>query len=297
MATYPTEFSTVQELAKRIDYDFKTEREKVEAAYLWIIKNIRYDYNQLYETKSKRIWIRYNTEEEKARLIEEALDERLNYILEVRATLCYGYSNLFKRLLDLMEIEAVNINGHTKISTESIGSETSGIKNHSWNAVYLDGKWRLFDLTWAAGYTDYERNNWLPRRNDHYFDIDPQALISTHLPEDSRWQLLNRPMPTEHFFENPIYYKTYFEHRYILAEEEDGLLEMDGRKVKITFSNLPLEKRLFYSLNGSHEVLSVENIKKTKDGKYQVVIYGLGNNADQLTLYSNLQPAIDFKLH
>lgn len=296
MATYPTEFDNVQALAKRLHYDFKTDRERVEAAYVWIVKNIKYDYHEVYETKPKRIWIRYKSEDEKNQILQDALDERLNYILQVKSTLCYGYSNLFKRLCELMNIPAANINGYTKRGSDAIGTKSS-FKNHSWNAVYLDDRWMLVDLTWAAGYSDSRAKSWQPRRNDYYFDTNPQEFISTHLPADSNWQLIQKPISPEDFFDSPIYYPTYFKDRLLLAEKEDGVLEADKRMVKIVFASLPKGKSLFYSFDGSQAATQIERIKLTKDGQYEVFIYHVKPDSRQLTLYSDLRPAIDFKLH
>ena len=295
MASYPTEFASVQELANRIGYDFKTDAQRVEAIYSWITANIRYDYNYLYQQKPKHIWIRYRTEAEKKEKEIAALDQRLNDILKNKHTLCYGYSNLFMRLCDLVGVKAVSINGFTKSTVAVIGGGTA-FKNHSWNAVYLEGRWQLFDLTWAAGYTDVLSERWKAQRNDYYFGTDPQQLISTHLPADPNWQLLPLPLSEQAFFENPIYYPSYFSDRLILSASEDGVLQKNNRKVSITFASLPKGRTLFYTVDGNTKIVQVDRIKLTADGQYRIDIYGLKKTAKQLTLYCNLSPAIDFKL-
>ncbi|WP_435579534.1 transglutaminase domain-containing protein [Gilvibacter sp.] len=295
LATYPTEFETVNDLAKKIAYDFKTDEDRVEAIYSWITANIRYDYNQIFQQKPKNTWIRYRSQEEKKSKEQQALDIRLNEILRVKHTLCFGYSNLFKRLCDLMGLNAVTINGYTKRTVAVIGDPTP-FKNHSWNAVYLDGKWQLFDLTWAAGYTDILKDRWLRERNDYYFNTDPQQLISTHLPADPNWQLLQLPLSSDAFFEEPIYYPSYYRDCFVLSAKEDGILTAEGRKVSITFSSIPKGRTLFYAVDGKREIVEVDRIKQTPDGQYRVDIFGLKKDARQLTLYSNLSPAIDFKL-
>lgn len=295
MATYPSDFKKIDVLAKRLQYDFKTDQQRVEAAYLWIANNIRYDHKKLYETTPKKVWIRYRTEKEKQKNTRIAIDHRLNRILKNRHTLCYGYSNMFQRLCELMGIKAVNINGYAKRSTGVIG-DTEPFKNHSWNAVFLNDSWQLFDLTWAAGFTDHATDKWITERNDHYFNTDPQALISTHLPADPKWQLLQNPLSNSTFFKNPIYYPSYYVDQLLLDQKEDGILELDGRMVAISFASLPDEKPLYYSLNGSNKVLAIENIKQTEAGKYLVSIYGVNRKSERLTIYSDLRPAMDFKL-
>lgn len=295
MATYPSQFEDVKDLARRIHYDFKTDQQRVEAAYIWIVNNIRYDYDMVYGQKPKYVWIRYRTQEEKLQKQQQAADERINDILRVKSTLCYGYSNLFNRLCQLMEIKAVTINGYTKRSTQAIG-KNEPFKNHSWNAVYLDNKWRLFDLTWASGFTDNTSGRWRQNRNDFYFDTDPQALISTHLPADPMWQLLNKAIKNETFFDSPICYPSYYDKRFVLDPQEDGLLNLKGRGVSITFSSLPTGSALFYSVDGSQDIFQVDRIRKTKTGDYRVEIFGINKNTRQLTLFSDLKPTLDFKL-
>lgn len=294
MATYPSNFTQVEDLAKRLSYDFKTDQERVKAAYIWIVNNIAYDY-KLEFVKPKHVWIRYRTEQERLQKEQDALDNRLNAILKERKTLCYGFSNLFKRLCDLMFIKSVTINGYTKLSANLIGNKTP-YKNHSWNAALINGNWLLFDLTWAAGYTNVETNAWLRERNDYYFATAPEQLISTHLPANSKWQLLPNPISLESFFNNPIFYPDYFKNRMLLDQNEDGLLKRYGNNVSITFSNLPTQQTLFYSINGSRDLTKVNQVTQTKNGKYVVTIRGLKKSATQLTLYNQLTPSLDFKL-
>lgn len=69
-------------------------------------------------------------------------------IFKHKSAVCGGYSNLYKALLNLAGIPAVNVSG---ILT-SVG-ETAG---HEWNAIYVDGRWMYADATWGNEHFDNE---------------------------------------------------------------------------------------------------------------------------------------------
>ena len=76
-------------------------------------------------------------------------------------------------------------------------SETK-TSNHAWNAVCTDGKWRLLDSCWGAGYCD-DQHRFQARFNEHQFAVPPEQFVLTHLPEVERWQLLAEPITLEQF--------------------------------------------------------------------------------------------------
>jgi hypothetical protein len=75
---------------------------------------------------------------------------------------------------------------------------------HAWNAIKIDGRWRLVDVTWGAGgvkrvasgpghpFGTFER-----RFDPFYFSTPPERMIYDHWPSDPRWQLLDPPMSEE----------------------------------------------------------------------------------------------------
>jgi hypothetical protein len=73
--------------------------------------------------------------------------------------------------------------------------------NHAWNAVQIDGRWYLLDSTWDAGSVDRETQGF-KRHNSEYnfFLTNPSHFIYTHLPENSRWQLLESPWSSDEFY-------------------------------------------------------------------------------------------------
>ena len=90
-----------------------------------------------------------------------------------------------------------------------------------WNAVYVKNDWRLVDTYWGShSITGRRFSDWAivdadgdvitveertsdgkVRYNlkDFFFLADPDMLVGTHLPEDSRWQLLPVPISQADF--------------------------------------------------------------------------------------------------
>ncbi len=101
-----------------------------------------------------------------------------------------------------------------------------------WNAVYVDGDWRLLDVFWASTvlvgrrsadwalleseddqYEDEQQGSSdgqaVHTVNEYFFLTDPDMLITTHYPDDPRWQLLARPATLQEF-EDHVYIRERF---------------------------------------------------------------------------------------
>lgn len=75
-----------------------------------------------------------------------------------KACVCDGFSYAFKYVADMADIPVITVigTGVTSNSTISNDDEYESIKtydydttiNHAWNNIYLDGEWKLVDVTW-----------------------------------------------------------------------------------------------------------------------------------------------------
>jgi hypothetical protein len=114
-----------------------------------------------------------------------------------RTAVCEGYANLFLHMAALAGVEAVKITGYAKGFDYRPGARTKR-PNHAWLAFRTsDGQWRLADPTWGAGHVNGQRFerafSWW------YFDVAPAALMLSHHPDESRWQLVPRAMSRRDF--------------------------------------------------------------------------------------------------
>lgn len=48
----------------------------------------------------------------------------------------------------------MKLSGHSKGNGYKMGQTFTGDSDHTWNAVYLDGRWHLLDSTWGSGAVD-----------------------------------------------------------------------------------------------------------------------------------------------
>ncbi|CAD5115455.1 DgyrCDS4427 [Dimorphilus gyrociliatus] len=102
---------------------------------------------------------------------------------------------------------------------------------HSWNAVFVDGVWRLVDCHWAARrLVGKQSANWDRIKYDldeYYFMPNPSQLIFTHFPEENCWQLIDNPVTLEQF-ENLVAVKSaFFKYGLEILSHVDAVIYFD----------------------------------------------------------------------
>jgi transglutaminase/protease-like cytokinesis protein 3 len=162
--------------------------ERVRAIWRWITANIDYDV-------AKRNYY-----------AEETFRDR-------RGT-CQGYAELFVLLARRAGVTAVEITGYGRGSGFRPGDR---VKNdHAWNAVLIDSRWYLLDVTHGAGIVSSGR--YVRRYQEHYFLTPPGEFIYTNLPEVRRWQLVRERLTACEFERLPLYRHGYFRYGLKLVE-------------------------------------------------------------------------------
>lgn len=158
--------------------------DRVWIIFYWICQHISYD-----ETKN-----------------EQKLDE----IIHSGQSTSEGYAYLFHKLCQQLGIHSVEIPGYVKDQDFHIGQSTFTQINHTWNAVQLgDNHWYLLDCSWGSG---YQTNKQIYKRNlqTFYFLTRPEQLIYDHLPRDSQWQCLSKPISMSDYLDLPYLHSYYF---------------------------------------------------------------------------------------
>ncbi|MGC8764254.1 MAG: transglutaminase domain-containing protein [Acidobacteriota bacterium] len=161
------------------------------------------------------------TEREKARAIFRWITDRVAYappgggggspaeVLARREAVCFGYAGLFEALCTAAGLRCAVVEGFGKGRTYTVGDPAEGPPNHAWNAVFAEGRWNLVDCTWGAGRTE-EGGRFVRRFDPFYFFTPPELFAGDHLPEDPRWQLLERPLSREAFEALPHVQSTFY---------------------------------------------------------------------------------------
>jgi hypothetical protein len=159
---------TIQETAAQLAEIASDEWERVRAVWIWITENIAYDtaayfYNRPAATEPEGVF-------------------------RAGRSVCQGYSELARDLGSRLGLTVVVISGYAKGYSYRPGRHFTRT-NHAWNAVQIDGEWRLFDSTWGAGHVNNRR--FVRDYGEFWFDPDPELYRWTHLPADPQWQLLD----------------------------------------------------------------------------------------------------------
>ncbi|MDJ1481944.1 transglutaminase domain-containing protein [Cytophagaceae bacterium YF14B1] len=171
--------TTPDGIAEYINLNFKTDKERVRAIFIWIATNIEYDFDNLFAINL------YEKEEDKILLP-----------LKTRKGICENYAALFCHLCTKTGIRSYRISGYTK---------QNGFVDyipHSWAAALIENNWYLFDPTWGSGYVSNDK--FYKRIDNTYFYVTPSVLIKSHIPFDPLWQFLNYPITNQEFYEGKI---------------------------------------------------------------------------------------------
>jgi hypothetical protein len=157
---------SIETLAAYLVKPAKDDREKVRAVFRWVADRIAYDTSYSFEQEAE-------------------------VVLKRRTGVCQGYANLFQELCAGGGVEAAVIGGTAR------GGGL--IDRHAWNAVKLDGAWRLVDVTWAAG--GLSEDTYCKDFKEIFYLAAPEQMILDHFPDDPAWQLLDPPVTAEDYQE------------------------------------------------------------------------------------------------
>lgn len=171
----PESLTDYKQIADYLTHDLQTDTEKARAIYNWISHNIQYRLSQIYED------ITYHSVDE---IIEDAL--------KTRQGVCQHYAELFHAMGNSVGLKSYVIAGYARNKQGKIGD-----LGHAWNAIRIDSKYYLIDVTLAAGYL--LDGKYVHQFRDEYFLIAPENFIQTHMPFDPMWQFLSNPINNREF--------------------------------------------------------------------------------------------------
>lgn len=176
----------VQNLANKITSGISNDSLKVRAIYDWITDNIAYDV-PLFKKISRK-----SAEE----FVELQQPEQ---VLSSKKAVCMGYSILFKELCNAVGVKAEFVSGYCKTVDPNTNRPNVPEFLHSWNAVKLNDKWYLCDVTWSAGSVEMDKGEFYKAKNEAFYLSESQEFAKRHLPFDPIWQLSNEPLTKREF--------------------------------------------------------------------------------------------------
>ena len=185
------------ELAAIITGPFETDSLKVRAIYCWVVQNISYNY-AAYRKGTQHMPYR-----------GEGIDaynyKRICKTISTKKGVCEDYSLVFQYLCRVSNIKCEKVTGWALTSKpRNILKVTlsQSSSNHAWNAVMINDKWYLTDVTFGSGYVDLKKRRFIRCQNDYYYLTPPDDFILNHHPKDKRWQLLENPLSIKEFVNN-----------------------------------------------------------------------------------------------
>jgi transglutaminase/protease-like cytokinesis protein 3 len=256
---YPKHFSSTEDLATRIQKDFTSEYDKARAIYSWIALNIKYDY-KAYLNPQRPIQFSYRNEAEKQKQIELIKEKTWQKAFDSQKAVCEGFTLLYQRLASLVDLKSQVIRGDSKQSLADIGRKQL-LSNHSWNAVWVDGRWILVDVTWGQGYYDSNRKVMVNHFNSVYFDTDPKYFFAKHFPDSGMY--LDRKLNQEDFLNGPLISDKTIEDDLEILRPDSGIIKAnDGDKISFKIKNISKSDTFFYLKKG--QPAKVENPKEVR---------------------------------
>jgi transglutaminase/protease-like cytokinesis protein 3 len=267
----------VMYLIDGVDNDFA----KVKLIHDWIADNIKYDMKTAHSIDLANMgWAPTNLTN------HEMYDE----VLKRGKAVCAGYSMLFIRMCEIADIEAIYISG---ISTRKSYSKDK----HAWNAVKINDKWYMMDITWDSGYVS--AGKYVKSYSADYLLVKPEHFIYTHFPDEVEHQFLENPITKDEFFSLPCYNGGFFDYgieidpsiksKIDITSEERFVLKCNNNISidAILSSDLgnDFDNGTFIQKMGSKYLLSVN---PPMTGKYSLKIYAKTENRKSYTSVADI---------
>ena len=131
--------------------------------------------------------------------------------LRARQSVCQGYSALLAEMCRRAGIECEQIVGQARgYGYLAADHATTDNENHAWNAVRIEGRWYLIDVTWDAG--TVSEAGFQQKFSHAYLFLEPHDFLFTHLPSDSQWQLVEKPISVAQFEKQPNLKGRFFQY-------------------------------------------------------------------------------------
>lgn len=261
---YP--LTDIPTLALLLTEPLEDDTQKFRALFRWVCDNIENDYG-LYE-RNKRKREKFQRQPDKLRAWEEQFSPKVvEKLIHDYSTVCSGYAYLLSELALYAGIPCEIVHGYGRTAVSNIGG--TGLVNHSWNAVRLNGQWYLCDATWSSGLVLPEKG-FIHLFSEGYFLSDPELFLRNHYPLDSTWILTDHPMDLTAFLNGPLIYRAAFEFGVepVFPADFENTLEQSAAMVIRVRQAQELPIRLMTNDSGTFKDLAVSP-QKIPGGLYE----------------------------
>ncbi|MFT3793155.1 transglutaminase domain-containing protein [Flavobacterium sp.] len=287
--TYPKSFSNPNKLAEKINADFKTDEEKVRAAFTWIALHVNYDL-KAYQSGGNMIAYTYSGEADRLAKEKQYRLEYAEKTLRTKKGVCQDYSALFHVVCDAIGVKCIDIIGTSKAHPSHIGKLPKA-NDHEWNAVKIDDQWKFIDVTWASGSVDLQTGKFKSEFNDGYFFTEPEVFFLNHFPQDKRLLMIQKS--EQQFAELPLFYGAYIKAGYEIATPEKGIISASTAPILFQVIDFP-GGDLSYDFSSEGIFHEIQSIQKGNATEFSIPM--TSRSRGFLTVYVNQQAVVTYKI-
>jgi hypothetical protein len=287
---YPA-FADTGAFAEKIKADFTRDDEKARAIFTWIALNVKYDLGA-YGVNEKPIAYSYKTEQEKLDRQKKFREDLSQKTLKSKKGVCQGYATLYEVVAQKAGLEAAMVTGTSKSHPMHIG-KAPGASDHAWNAVKINGQWKLLDATWGAGVVTGEKPAFAFKFNDAYFFAEPDVFFLNHFPDDKKWLLTNK---SEADFANlPLIFGNALSEGYEFTAPAGGTFtNKPGAAIDFKVKNLKPGDKVHYAFSAERRFMP---LTLTADGDASTFRVPLtSKSVGTLTIYINQKSVAAYRI-
>lgn len=288
---YPKQYASAEALARQIQKDFSLDTEKVRALYTWLATNITYDMNE-YLNGERLVRFQYRNQTELLEKQNAIREYAINSTLSDNKAVCEGFAQTFKKVCELMGIRCLFIEGYSKVGTNDIDKNPER-GDHAWNAVKINNKWKLIDVTWASGSAN--GSTWRQNFNDYYFFTDADEFVKTHLPSTRGLSFATEEPAKKEFFNAPVYEIGYFQNKLKLLSPLRGELSVkQNHTITFEFGTIPEQTTLYYAFK--EDSVTKKITPNCTANKCTFNVYYTKSRASELIIFVNKKMALSYKI-
>lgn len=249
-ATPESAETDIATLAAYLGQRANTDLEKARAIYIWLTDNIAYDDAG------------FNSGKYSSTTAEDVLQNRIS--------VCSGYSELYLALGEELELNIHKVIGYAKGYGYQAGNSFAGT-DHAWNAIEINGVWRIFDATWGANASKNVNGRLVSAKgfDEYWFNVDPYEAIFNHYPENAALSFIRPNIDLALYERMPYVFPRYFRIvgdgrqilQKVLNEELQAFPKVYSSKMYLKAIELPREQQLLANESYSF-VLQVPEAEK-----------------------------------
>lgn len=196
----------------------QSDKEKAWLIYQWVVRHFRHDSKLSAEIGDPD---------------KHALEELFRF----GGGSCAVYANVIQRLFDKAGLQARTVYGTAKSGAYSRKFGSMPV-NHVWNAVEIDGEWRVVDSTWGAGFVGDQGFERAP--DELFFLMPPELAVLSYFDEKDQFGFQQKFGVTARVFrqipEDAMYaVGAGFDPRHVLNHQRSST----GSLVVKTFDHVP----------------------------------------------------------